>query len=181
MPSRKIAKPNGNSLFKAAGKLKTIKRAGWVKKVGISNAESVADHSYRTAIIGAYLGEVMGLNSGRIAVMCLIHDLAESTIGDLTPEEKSSEKEHRKSEDRAMKQILSPLPKKGRKRFSKLWKELLARKSKESKLVWQIDKLEMGLQMKDYVSSGVDKNLIGEFDPSNYLSKEIRSILQNYS
>ncbi len=49
-----MSKNNGNSLFRASGKLKTIKRAGWVKKAGIENAESVADHSFRTAVIGAF-------------------------------------------------------------------------------------------------------------------------------
>jgi putative hydrolase of HD superfamily len=176
-----MTKGNGNSLFRAAGKLKTTRRSGWSKKAGIENSESVADHSYRTALIGAYLGEVLGLNSGKMAVMCLIHDLAESKIGDLTPEEKTSEKEHRKIEDKVMKEILSTLPKRARKRFAKLWNELVENKSKEAKLVWQIDKLEMGLQMKDYAATGIDKSLLAEFDPSRYLSEELRDVFQNYS
>ena len=115
-----MPKNNGNILFRAAGNLKTVKRAGWVKKAGIENAESVADHSYRMAVIGAYLGEMLGLNSGKIAIMCLIHDLAESKIGDLTPGEKPSLKEHRKMEDRAMKEILSSIPKKAREEILKV-------------------------------------------------------------
>ncbi len=176
-----MPKKNANSLIRASGKLKTIKRAGWVKKAGIENAESVADHSFRTAIIGAYLGEALGLNSSKIVLMCLIHDLAESNIGDLTPEEQGSEKEHRRIEDNSMKEILQSLPKRVRKRFSKVWGELLANNSKESELVWQIDKLEMGLQMKDYVSAGVPANVLKQFDPSKLLSKDLRKVLQDYS
>ena len=56
-----MPKNNGNSLLRAAGSLKTIQRAGWVKKAGIKDAESVADHSFRMAVIGMYLGEVMEL------------------------------------------------------------------------------------------------------------------------
>ena len=176
-----MPKSNANSLFRASGNLKTIKRAGWVKKAGIENAESVADHSFRMAVIGAYLGEMTGLNAGKIVMMCLIHDLAESKIGDLTPAEKPSLKEHRKMEDRAVKEILSSLPKKARKRFSKYWIELLESKSKESKLVWKIDKLEMGLQMKDYAALGIDKKLLAEFDPSEHLTKELKTVFQDYS
>ena len=175
-----MPKNNGNTLFRAAGKLKTVKRAGWVKKAGIENAESVADHSYRMAVIGAYLGEMLGLNSGKVAIMCLIHDLAESEIGDLTPGEKPSQKEHRRMEDRAMKEILSSLPKKARKKFSKYWDELIENESKESKLVWKIDKLEMGLQMKDYAALGVDRKILAEFDPSQLLTKELKNVFQDY-
>jgi len=32
--------------FESALKLKSVKRAGWVSKVKIENAESVADHSF---------------------------------------------------------------------------------------------------------------------------------------
>ncbi len=124
---------------------------------------------------------MMGLDSGKIVMMCLIHDLAESKIGDLTPAEKPSLKEHRRMEDKAMKEILSSLPKKARKRFLKCWSELLESKSKESKLVWKIDKLEMGLQMKDYAAIGIDRKLLAEFDPSKYLTKELRTVFQDYS
>jgi len=175
-----MPKKNSNSLFVAAGKLKTIPRAGWVKKVGIKDAESVADHSFRMAVIGMYLGQVLDLDTEKIVRMCLLHDLAESKIGDLTPEEKKSEREHREMEDKIMNGILASLPKKARKRFSKDWKELLQAKSKESKLVWQIDKLEMGMQMKDYASLGIDRKLLAEFDPSKLLTGKLKEILEEY-
>lgn len=176
-----MSKKNGNSIFRAAGKLKTTKRAGWVKKAAIKNAESVADHSFRAAVIGAYLGELMKLDESKLVVMCLLHDLAESKIGDLTPDEKPSEFEHRRLEDKAIKEILSSLPKKPRKKFMKYWKELITNKSAEAKLTWEIDKLEMGLQMKDYAAIGIDRKLLAEFDPSGSLSKLTRKILEEYS
>ncbi len=176
-----VPKKNGNSLFRAAGKLKRTKRAGWVKKAGIKDGESVADHSFRMAVIAAYLGELMNLDGNKLITMSLLHDLAESRIGDLTPDQKLSERQHRKMEDRAMKEIISTLPKKPRKRFMKYWNELIERKSDEAKLTWEIDKLEMGLQMKDYTAIGVTKEVLAEFDPSSSLSKKTKEIFADYS
>jgi len=167
------------ALFAAAGKLKTLKRRGWAK-AGIINSESVADHSFRMAIIGAFLADMMKLDSGKIIRMCLIHDIAESEIGDLTPEEKESEEEHRKQEDTAARSIFDTLPPKARKMLLQDWTELMGMRTNEAKLVWQIDKLEMGLTMKDYMRAGGDKKKLKEFNPSWFLSKELKSILEKY-
>lgn len=112
--------------------------------------------------------------------MCLIHDLAESEIGDLTPEEKISEESHRRDEDGAMREIVASLPERERKTFLKDWSELLASKTREARLVWQIDKLEMGLTMKDYLRSGGNKQKLAEFNPSAHLPRELRAILEAY-
>lgn len=169
-----------NDLLKAAGILKKVRRAGWIKKAKITNPESVADHSFRMAILGAYLSESMKLDELKVIRMCLIHDLAESEIGDIVPEEKESEDIHRDLEDRSMRRIFANLPEKARKRFTSDWRELLAMKTRESKLVWQIDKLEMGIQMKDYISDGLDPKRLETFDPSNRLTNDLRELLQNY-
>ena len=166
-------------LLRAAGVLKTIRRKGWLK-VGIGNPESVADHSFRMALIGAYLSQEMKLDAGKIIRMCLIHDLAESEIGDLTPEEKISEEAHRKDEDRILREIFATLPEKERKVFDQDWTELYEMRTNEAKLVWQIDKLEMGLTMKDYLREGGNKKKLAEFDPSSNLTSELRTIIQEY-
>ena len=177
--SRTVARPVSLSddpavLFAAAGKLKTLKRKGWAK-AGIVDAESVADHSFRMAIIGAFLADMMKLEPGKIMRMCLIHDIAESEIGDLTPEEKTSEEEHRKQEDTVARSIFDSLPPKFRKQLLLDWTELMGMRTNEAKLVWQIDKLEMGLTMKDYMRTGGDKKRLKEFNPSWFLSKGAES------
>jgi putative hydrolases of HD superfamily len=166
-------------LLRAAGALKTIKRKGWTK-AGITDQESVADHSFRMAVLGAYLSEEMKLDREKIILMCLIHDLAESKIGDLTPEEKISEKVHRSNEDRVMRQLLATLPNRERKTFLADWSELVEAKTKEARLVWQIDKLEMGLTMKDYFRAGRDRQKLAEFNPASHLSRELKAILEEY-
>lgn len=170
---------NFSAIFKAAGKLKSLDRSGWLKKTGIHNPESVADHTFRMALIGAVLGEEANLDSGKVVRMCLIHDLAESAIGDLTPEEKKSEKAHRALEDRTIRDIFSTLPMRSGARLSKDWKELLENKSKEARLVWHIDKLEMGLQMKDYLKMGFPSKKLRRFAPRS-LPKKMEDILRTY-
>ena len=169
-----------NSLLRAAGKLKKTKRAGWVKKVRIVDAESVADHSFRMAILGAYLSEVKGLDQLKVIRMCLIHDLAESDIGDIVPEEKESERRHRALEDISMRRIFATLPSNVRKGFTRDWEELLSMKTREAKLAWQIDKLEMGLQMKEYLVDGFDPKGLKTFDPSKRLTPDLRKLLAGY-
>lgn len=71
------------SFIHETGMLKRAKRAGWWI-AGISDPESVADHSFRTAVIGAVLATMEGADAGRVALLCLLHDSQESRTGDVT-------------------------------------------------------------------------------------------------
>jgi len=58
------------------GSLKLTPRSGWLK-IGIENPESVAEHSFRTAIIAFLIAEKSGENLEnclRAAFLGLIHD-----------------------------------------------------------------------------------------------------------
>jgi putative hydrolases of HD superfamily len=182
--SQKLAKrrlaDSPNELISSAGKLKRVKRRGWIKKVGIKNPESVADHSFRVALLGAYASEVFHLDSTKVMRMSLIHDLAESIIGDKLPGEKRSERVHREEESAALGRIFRKLPEVARNRFISDWEELVENSSREARAVWQIDKLEMGLQMKEYVSQGYSRAKLVEFDPSRILEKRWRKLMTEY-
>jgi putative hydrolase of HD superfamily len=182
MSPRKVSKRSLNMvpLLQASAKLKETQRKGWIIAGGIASPESVADHSFRMAILGAYLSDSQGLDAGKVMRMCLIHDIAESEIGDLMPEEKSSEEHHRKLEDRVARSLFETLPLKSRRAFLKDWSELVKRKTPESKLVWEIDKVEMGLTMKDYVKSGGDSQKLQRFNPTGFLSKDLRALFEEY-
>jgi len=65
-----------------AGQLKKNPRSGWLS-IGIKNPESIADHSWRTALIGFLLARMEGADANRVVEMCILHDLPESRIGDL--------------------------------------------------------------------------------------------------
>jgi len=169
-----------NSLIYAGCRLKEIQRRGWMRKVGVKNAESVADHSFRMALLGVLISTEEGLDSAKVTRMCLIHDLGESVIGDLMPEEKQSEASHRQLEEEAVTRILLTLPKRSQKLLLSDWKELNARLSREATLAWQIDKLEMSLQAKEYVMQGYSYRKLREFDSSRKLSGDLRRILRAY-
>uniref|UniRef100_A0A7J2TJY4 5'-deoxynucleotidase n=1 Tax=Archaeoglobus fulgidus TaxID=2234 RepID=A0A7J2TJY4_ARCFL len=65
------------------GSLKLIPRSGWLK-IGIKNPESVAEHSFRTAIIAFLLAKDLGIEKAMKAAFCaLIHDLHEARTTDL--------------------------------------------------------------------------------------------------
>src|SRR5947199_7790692 len=64
------------------GYLKQLKRAGW-RLLGIPQPESVAEHSFRAAILGFILATLEGADPLKTATICLFHDTAEARIGDL--------------------------------------------------------------------------------------------------
>ncbi|MDA4129459.1 MAG: HD domain-containing protein [Thaumarchaeota archaeon] len=169
-----------DQFFRAVGKLKKIDRRGWMVSGGISNPESVADHSFRMAIMAACLSDLKDLDSQKVMRMCLIHDLAESEIGDLSPAEKESEAAHRRQEDRVNRGLFNSLPSKVKRDFLQAWKELLQNETPEAKLVWEIDKFELGLTMKDYIRAGGNSKLLEKFDPSGSLSKDLKDLMVKY-
>lgn len=135
----------------AAEKLKNEKRKGWIAKAGIKNPESVADHSFVTALIAMVVGDDSHLNTEKMIRMALLHDLAESIIGDIMPGEDPSKKE---KENRAIGSLFSRLSGDLRSSYEELWQEFRASESPEAIMVHQIDKLEMGIQATRYLASG---------------------------
>jgi len=149
--------------FSRAGRLKGVERTGWVE-AGVPSPESVADHSYRTALMAVIIAEAEGLDSLKAAKMALIHDLAEAETGDLTPAQKSLEGEvHRRAEDAAMRSLLRLLPGKLAASFTKLWREYEGLDSPEARLVHDVDRLEMLLQASEYEGSGVEPSMLERF------------------
>ncbi len=63
-----------------AGMLRKTPRTGY-QFLG-SGAENVAEHSFRTALIGYVLGRMAGANAERTAMLALIHDFHEARTGD---------------------------------------------------------------------------------------------------
>jgi len=99
------------NFFQKVLELKNVPRQGWKEKLGVNNPESVADHSYSTAVMSMILSDLQGLNSEKIIKMALLHDLAESIIGDITPDHITKNEKNSK-ENLVMKQILKNLPSK---------------------------------------------------------------------
>jgi putative hydrolase of HD superfamily len=64
------------------GLLKRSKRSGWLI-AGVDNPESIAEHTFRTAIIGYLLALMEDADPHKTATLCLFHDTQESRIGDV--------------------------------------------------------------------------------------------------
>ena len=142
--------------------LKDIPRKGWQKKLGMKKPESVADHAYSVATLAMILSDARGLDSAKIIKMALLHDLAESITGDITPDEMPRVKKE-KLEHIAMKKILGTLDSKLQKQYQSIWTEYERNDTKEAKLLHQIDKLEVILQANAYRKNGITQKKIAPF------------------
>ena len=148
--------------FKTAVNLKNISRQGWINKLSLKHPESVSDHSYSMAIMGMVISDLENYNSEKILKMILLHDLAESKIGDYTPNQISKENKI-KIENNAYDEIINALPDAIKLQYGQIWEEYQKQESPESKIVHQIDKLEMALQAKMYQKEGASKEAIESF------------------
>jgi 5'-deoxynucleotidase len=148
--------------FVRSGRLKAELRRGWVKKLGLTNSESVADHSYRTALMTMVISDARGLDTGKALRLALLHDLPEAVVGDAMPEERSGTRKTA-VETRAMEELLADLPPVLRALYRQAWLEFVEGKSEESRLVRQLDKLEMAIQAWEYVQESGDPALAREF------------------
>lgn len=65
-----------------SGQLKRLQRAGWLL-AGVSDPESVAEHSFRVGVLAYCIAVLEGADPNRAAALGLFHDLPESRIGDV--------------------------------------------------------------------------------------------------
>ena len=127
--------------------LKHLERQGWKQK-NIPKVETVASHSWQMAMLALFLlnhtNEQYDFN--KIIQLCLIHDLAESIIGDITPKEKSY-KNKKIIEQEAMQKISTdtnfPL-------LYELFMEYEEKQTKEAKLANDLDQIDMYMQSLAY-------------------------------
>ena len=167
--------------FEKVLELKNVPRQGWKEKLGIDNPESVADHSYSTATISMILSDMKGLDSEKIIRMALLHDLAESVIGDITPDN-ITKNEKTAKENHAIKQILKTLPNSIAVPYFEIWNDYQKKLSKEAILLHEIDKLEMAFQAKFYQKKGISKEKLKTFLDTAKIEikdKNLRDILSN--
>ena len=134
--------------FRLAGRLKATARAGWELR-GIGDPESVADHSFRVGLLALVLsrGADPPLDRERCVAMALVHDLAESIVGDITPYDGISGDEKNRREREAMERLGAMLGDDG---LLRLWEEYQAAETAEARFVKDLDKLETVLQAAEY-------------------------------
>ncbi|WWD08095.1 hypothetical protein V865_006206 [Kwoniella europaea PYCC6329] len=139
--------------------LKVQKRSGWIRE-GVKEAESISDHMCRMALMAMMIPQdpTRPLDIPRCVMMALVHDLAEAHVGDITPVEGVPAHVKHQLEEEAMDSFLNEMlggegNKDARERFRSLWDEYEARVTPESKLVKDLDRVELALQAVEYERS----------------------------
>ncbi len=153
------------NFVKNAGKLKLIDRKGWVSWVNIKNPETVADHSFRMAILTMCLSDLKGLNTEKLMRMTLLHDMHEALIGDYDYFDKQqiNKNQLKEIEVKAINEVFHSLPQQLREEYTALALEYLLQESKEAKFLRQIDQLEMMMQALEYEKQGYSKQKLQAF------------------
>ncbi len=147
-------------------KLKTLKRKGWERR-GIPNPESVADHSYGTSMLVMIIAKKLNLKMEKCLKLSLIHEIGEAKIGDITPRDDNWSQKN-ELENQAIKDIVSET---GFTFIENLWKEYCENRSHETKLVHDMDKIEMVIQALDYEKKYPGKDLVEFY---NYVKDKLK-------
>ena len=156
------------------GKLKKIKRKGWVLR-GIKDPETIAAHTFRMVLMAWFLCRKKKLNVNKVLKMSLIHDLCEVYAGDTTPYDQILPQNRKKwkeilnkwrrfpkrqkeklfldkyrKENKALKKLILKLPPSVKKEIKNLWDDYEKGLTREGRFVRQVDRVENLLQALEY-------------------------------
>lgn len=142
---------NSKDFFLKALELKDEKRTGWELR-NIEQPESVADHSWGTALLCLIDAEKEGVETSKCVKMALVHDLAEAETGDFVTRDVDGKQEVEKEEkeeleSEAIKLITAGLESD---QIEELWKEYEDRSTDEARFVKDMDLIDMCLQALKY-------------------------------
>jgi putative hydrolases of HD superfamily len=134
------------------GQLKRVKRSGWWM-AGITDPESVAEHSFRTAILGYILASLEGVGPQKTATMCLFHDTQEARVNDL---HKVAQRyiDLYKSESQALAEQVERLPEGIAQEVLALMGDYEHAESLEARVAHDADRLECLVQAREYQAQG---------------------------
>jgi putative hydrolases of HD superfamily len=138
--------------FFELGQLKRVKRSGWWL-INIKDPETVAEHSFRAAMVGYTLAKIENADADKVMKMCLLQDLCEARLNDL---HKLGQRyiQFKKHEKEAFEEQILRLPKEMQKEFLQLFSEYHNDSSREGIIARDADLLECALQAKEYIDSG---------------------------
>src|SRR5262245_37238446 len=164
--------PGLGELAETAGRLKEVRRKGWVDR-GVPAAESVADHSYRVALLAWALARARGLDAGQAMLIGLVHDLAEAEVGDETPfdallasgqpfdnerfdrpppDDPAGRAAKQARERVAIERLAGGLGPPLAAELAAAWHDYAEQRSPEARLVKQLDRVETLLQARAYAA-----------------------------
>ncbi|KAH6959693.1 hypothetical protein BKA56DRAFT_600862 [Ilyonectria sp. MPI-CAGE-AT-0026] len=140
-------------------RLKRLRREGWARK-GIEHPESVAAHSFGVALMGFFAPR--GLDKMTCVAIGMIHDMAESIVGDITPHDRVPKEEKRAREREAVRSIVSNLAccdDVTAVQFWNYWLDYDEGRTPEGKWVKETDKLECYYQAHIYKQEEPERDL----------------------
>jgi len=139
--------------FYEVGQLKRQPRSGWLL-LGITQPESVADHTCRAVFIAYALAKLEGANPDKAALIAAFHELPETRTGDLHkmaahyfPQKKAVEKQ-------VVADQLKALPPELAKEFASFFNGFDNEATPEHTIAKDADYLEVILQAKEYLDQG---------------------------
>jgi putative hydrolase of HD superfamily len=138
------------NFFFEIGMLKKTPRSGF-QFLG-SGKESVADHSFRMALIGYAMARMsQGVDPCKVMCMCLFHDVPEARTGDMNYVNK---RYVRVAEKEAIRDLARKLPFGAD--YEALMREYRESATEESRLVHDADQLDLILELKEQHDLGND-------------------------
>lgn len=147
--------------------LKTQRRTGWVDH-GIEPCESISDHMYRMGIT-AMLIKNPDIDRNKCVRIALVHDIAESLVGDITPFDPVSKEEKHRREWESIQylcnELVKPYNPATAQEIMDDWLAYENISSPEARYVKDIDKFEMLVQCFEY-----EKKYNGEKDLTQFWS-----------
>jgi putative hydrolase of HD superfamily len=162
-----------------------IPRSGWISHgVALPDVESVADHSFTTAMLALLLADLerergQRVDAERVLRMALLHDLSETLTFDISKGYldylgKRGKAIKDEVEEAAWKHILNGITKtKLRSHYSRLQYEFDAEQTLESRIVHAADRLDILLQVVEYAKRGYPKPLLANLWSST--EREVRN------
>lgn len=150
-----MAKRDIDFLFEI-GSLRNVSRA-W-QQVLTGKVQNISEHIFRTAMIGWIIAVAEKAHASKVIKMCLIHDIAESRVTDISFMHRDYVTRHEKLAETHIFQntILE-------KEAAVLLKEYDDRKSLEAKIVKDADNIDCDLELKELARIG-DSSAVGMRD-----------------
>ncbi|MBW1989113.1 MAG: HD domain-containing protein [Deltaproteobacteria bacterium] len=146
--ARKMAR-----FFYEAGQLRRVARSGWWM-AGVRHPESVAEHSFRAALMARMLAPLEGADPCRAVTLALFHDLPEARTQDM---HKVSQLyvDHEKSQAMAAEHQAATLPDPESAEAAAWFSELRAAETPEARVAHDADLLECLFTAREYQERGL--------------------------
>lgn len=181
-----LAKPQHDRLLAfhhIVGQLKVQRRTGWLDH-DISECESISDHMYRMGIMSMLIKDPK-VNRDKCVRIALVHDIAESLVGDITPFDPVTKEEKHRREWETIQflcdEFVGEYNQAAAKEMMNDWLAYENVSSLEARYVKDIDKYEMLVQCFEYEKKLNDPQLLKQFwsAVASIKTEEVQSWVQS--